>query len=141
MRGVRVARCPQFSDSRFFRCVAVLVDFLSGRLHAATVWRHRKVANRKVSASACELRWTRPPRRVDRARPLLHPGGRFGTTPGNRTVRGRHPAWGDRVHAAEEILNPANRQDMQTEAALLRFAKMSRACLSLIHISEPTRQA
>jgi len=52
---VRVARCPQFSDSRFFRCVAVLVDFLSGRLHAATVWLHRKVVNRKVSASACEL--------------------------------------------------------------------------------------
>jgi hypothetical protein len=52
---VRITRCRQFSDSRFYGCVAAVLDSLSGRLHAATMWLHRKVANRKVSASACEL--------------------------------------------------------------------------------------
>ena len=52
---MRVTRCPQIGDSQFFACVAMLVDSLSGRLHAATVRLHRKAANRKGSASACDL--------------------------------------------------------------------------------------
>ena len=106
---MRITGCPQFSDSQFFGCVAVLVDSLSGRLHAATVWLHRKVANRKGSASACDLtldthrcgalivldRWSTL---VGALRPHLEI-----EQPADVIRRA-----GDRVRAAEDILNPAN---------------------------------
>ena len=103
---MRITRCRQFSDSRFYGCVAAVLDSLSGRLHAATMWLHRKVANRKVSASACELT-------LDTHRR------------GTLIVLDRRSTLVDALEPHLGIGRPAD--VIPTRALVLRFAKMSRA--------------
>ena len=104
---MRIRRCPHISDSQLFGCVAALVDSLSGGLHAATVWLHRLVANQKASASACDLT-------LDTHRR------------GALIVLDR---WSTLVGALGPHLGIGRPADViPTQAPLLRFAKMSRAC-------------
>jgi hypothetical protein len=106
---VRIRRCPHISDSQLFGCVAALVDSLSGGLHAATVWLHRLAASRKGSASACDL--TLDTHRcgalivLDRWSTLVGALGPHLEIEQPADVIRRA---GDRVRAAEDILNPAN---------------------------------
>jgi hypothetical protein len=91
----------------FFGCAAAFVDSLSGGLHAATVWLHRKAANRKGSASACDLTLD-----THRCGALI--------------VLDR---WSTQVGALGPHLGIGRPADViPTQAPLLRFAKMPRAC-------------
>jgi hypothetical protein len=73
------------------------------------VWLHRKVANRKGSASACDLTLDTHRRGalivLDRWSTLV---GALGPHPGIGRPADVIRRAGDRVHAAGDILNPAN---------------------------------
>ena len=106
---MRITRYPNISEPQFFGCVSAFVDSLSGELNAATMSLRRLAGSRKGSAFAYEM--TLDTHRygalivLDRWSTLV---GALGPHLGIGRPADVIRRAGDRVHAAENILNPAN---------------------------------